>query len=70
MLNFLKRINQPNNYPPQNFYNPGYYNPNINMGYDLSRIETEIVELKRITNDLNKRVNRLENYLGINQNNY
>lgn len=70
MLNFLKRNNMPTNYPPQNFYNPNYFNPNANINYDFSRMETEIIELKRLINDLNKKVNRLENYLGINHNNY
>ena len=33
--------------------------------YDMSRLQTEINELKRLNNEMLKRVSRLENYLGI-----
>ena len=33
--------------------------------YDLSRLQSEINELKRLNNEMLKRVSRLENYLGI-----
>ena len=40
-------------YPPQNAY------------FDINRYQNEINELKRMNNELLKRINRLENYLGI-----
>ena len=38
--------------------------PNYNQ-YDLSRFDEQINELKRMNNELLKRINRIENYLGI-----
>ena len=52
------------------FFNPynnqnQYQNPNIIENYDFKRLETELNESKRIINELNKRVTKLENYLGV-----
>ena len=58
----LKRFFNPNNY--QNQFN----NPNNFENYDYKRLETELNESKRLINELTKRVNKLENYLGININ--
>lgn len=33
--------------------------------YDLSRIDEQINELRRVNTDLTRRITRLENYLGI-----
>ncbi len=52
--------NMPNN--PMNNGMPMYEN------YDLKRLETELEEANRQIKELTKKVNRLENYLGINQN--
>lgn len=52
-----------NNYYPQQPYNMIEY-PTINQ-YDLSRYDEQINELKRMNNELLKRINRIENYLGI-----
>lgn len=62
MFNNKNRLFNPNGqYPePYNNYNQSNYNQ-----YDLYRIDEQINELKRINNDLLKRINRLENYLGI-----
>ncbi len=66
MFNNKKRLFNPNSY--QN----GYYQQPYNMPeyqsynqYDLSRFDEQINELKRMNNELLKRINRLENYLGI-----
>ncbi len=50
-----------------------YLNPNMNNfypngennGYDSSVFETEIKELKRQNSEISKRLSRIENYLGI-----
>lgn len=47
---------------PEYMYNYQELNPN---NYDMSRLQTEINELKRLNNEMLKRVSRLENYLGI-----
>ena len=47
------------NNPYQDSFNPG------NMNYDVSFLETEINELKRQTLEVTKRLSRIENYLGI-----
>lgn len=80
MLNFFKRMmpsnpqfaTGPNANPYMNYpNNPNYGYPSNqpNYGYsgnyDMSRLETEISELKRQNTELTKRVVRLENYLGI-----
>ena len=53
----LKRMFNPNNqFPQQNFYPQNYY---------YRRLETELNESKRQINELTKRVQKLENYLGI-----
>ena len=64
MFDFLKKNNNRNNYyyPNQNPYNYQYqgmeqFNPNM--------IDIEIRELKRLINDLNMRLNRIEAYIGI-----
>lgn len=57
---------QPQNYPYNNYQNPYNMIDNNNYNsYDFSRIDEQINELKRINTDLLKRINRLENYLGI-----
>lgn len=48
--------------PPVNAYQMP--NPTVNS-YDISRLQTEINENKRLINELIKRINRLETYLGI-----
>ena len=62
MFNKFKNRNQFNPYP--NYQNPYMENPMYNQ-YDLSRIDEQINELKRINADILRRINRLENYLGI-----
>ncbi len=62
MFNNNKRMFNPNQYY-QNQYNPMEYQ-NINP-YDLSRYDEQINDLKRINNELLKRINRIENYLVI-----
>ena len=42
-------------HPGNNMYNP----------YDLSRIDEQLNEFKRLSNDLSRRITRIENYLGI-----
>ena len=55
----FKRLLNPNMpYPQQNY---------IPQNYDFRRLETELNEFKRQINELSKRVQKLENYLGINQ---
>lgn len=62
-----------NNPIPNPYYNdnqgvPGYmynYQEVAPNNYDLSRLQTEINELKRLNNEMLKRVSRLETYLGI-----
>lgn len=58
----------PNPYNPQNTGVPGYmygYQEVAPNNYDLGRLQSEINELKRLNNEMLKRVSRLENYLGI-----
>lgn len=55
----LKRLLQ----GPQNYYPQPY--PQPNPYYDFNRYQTEINELKRLNNEMLKRISRLENYLGI-----
>lgn len=62
MFNKFKNRNQFNQYP--NYPNPYMDNPMYNQ-YDLSRIDEQINELKRINAEILRRINRLENYLGI-----
>ena len=65
MFDFLKKNNNRNNYYypnqiPYNYqYNPGPLQVDPNM------IDIEIKELKRLINDLNMRINRIEGYIGI-----
>ena len=72
-LGGLKMFNHKNRLFNQNTYQNNYcqgqpYNmmeyPTINQ-YDLSRYDEQINELKRIHNELLKRITRIENYLGI-----
>lgn len=51
----------------QMYYQQPYYNPYnmYNDNYDLSRLDTEINELKRQQNEILKRLSKIENYLGI-----
>ena len=69
MFNNKNRLFNPNTYQNQ-YYQQQPYNmmeyPNINQ-YDFSRYDEQINELKRINNELLKRINRIENYLGIRQ---
>ena len=60
MFNNKNRLFNPNGQyqEPYNNYNPTGYNQ-----YDLYRIDEQINELKRINNDLLKRINRLEQAL-------
>lgn len=58
----------PNPYQTPNTGVPGYmytYQDVAPNNYDLSRIQAEINELKRLNNEMLKRISRLENYLGI-----
>lgn len=58
----------PNPYMNQNQGVPGYmynYQEVAPNNYDLNRLQTEIDELKRINNEMLKRVSRIETYLGI-----
>ncbi len=55
----------PNINNPEYMYNYQELNPN---NYDMGRLQTEINELKRLNNEMLKRVSRLENYLGIRRN--
>lgn len=48
---------------PYDMPQPG--NSNIYNPYDLSRIDEQLNEFKRISNDLSRRITRIENYLGI-----
>ena len=68
MFNNKNRLFNPNTYQNQNQYYQQPYNmmeyPNYNQ-YDLSRFDEQINELKRMNNELLKRINRIENYLGI-----
>ncbi len=64
----------PNPYGNTNTGVPGYmygYQEVAPNNYDLGRLQSEINELKRLNNEMLKRVSRLENYLGIrgNENN-
>lgn len=54
--------NQPMNH--EYMMNPG------SVAADFSRIELEINELKRVISDLNKRILKLENYLGVRSDGY
>lgn len=67
MFNNKKRLFNPNTYQ-NGYYNQQPYNmmeyPSYNQ-YDLSRFDEQINELKRMNNELLKRINRIENYLGI-----
>ncbi len=56
----LKRLLQG---PTQNYYPMPY--PPQNPYFDMNRCATEINELKRVNNEMLKRITRLENYLGI-----
>ena len=60
MFGNKKRLGYPNQYimPMPEF-------PDMSFNYDVNRLLTEIEENKRIINELIKRVNRLETYLGI-----
>ncbi|MBQ4570260.1 MAG: hypothetical protein IJB21_01035 [Bacilli bacterium] len=68
MFNNKNRLFNPNTIQNQNQYYQQPYNmmeyPNYNQ-YDLSRFDEQINELKRMNNELLKRINRIENYLGI-----
>lgn len=58
----------PNPYLNENAGVPGYmynYQEVAPNNYDISRLQTEINELKRLNNEMLKRVSRLETYLGI-----
>lgn len=58
----------PNPYGTQNQGVPGYmynYQEVAPNNYDISRLQTELNEVKRQNNELLKRLSRLENYLGI-----
>lgn len=49
-------------------YQQPYFNPYNNMyqdNYDLSRLDTEISELRRQQQEILKRLSKVENYLGI-----
>lgn len=57
----LKRFLNPyNNQNPNQFQNPTHFE-----NYDYKRLETELNESKRMINELTKRVTKLENYLGV-----
>ena len=70
---FFKKKEERYNNPMPNPYMqptgvPGYmynYQEVAPNNYDMSRLQTEINELKRLNNEMLKRVSRLENYLGI-----
>ena len=49
-------------------YQQPYFNPYNNMyqeNYDLSRLDTEISELRRQQQEILKRLSKVEKYLGI-----
>ena len=48
---------------PQPYYDP--YNNMYQDNYDLSRLDTEISELRRQQQEILKRLSKVENYLGI-----
>ena len=56
------RVNQ-GMYTPQ--YNPYMNNPMYGNNYDFSFLETEINELKRTNLEMSRRLSKIENYLGI-----
>lgn len=56
----LKRFFNPYNQNPNQ-----YQNPNMFENYDYKRLETELNESKRMISELNKRITKLENYLGV-----
>ena len=60
----LKRLFQG---PNQNGYPMPY--PPQPPDFDINRLTTEINELKRMNNEMLKRIARLENYLGIREQN-
>ena len=62
MFNNKNRLFNPNNQYQQPYMNYDYNGYNQ---YDLSRFDEQINELKRMNNELLKRINRLENYLEI-----
>jgi hypothetical protein len=62
MFNNKNRLFNPNNQYQQPYMNYDYNGYNQ---YDLFRFDEQINELKRMNNELLKRINRLENYLGI-----
>lgn len=66
MFSNKKRLGTPNPYMYQNpMYPPIMDYPNSTPNYDYNRLLTEINENRRLINELTKRVNRLETYLGI-----
>lgn len=62
---FKKNNNNRNSYIPN--YPTTYPSPmyNANMGYDDNMMDMEVNELKRKINDLYMRINRLESFLGV-----
>jgi hypothetical protein len=61
------RLFNPNNYPNQYYLsqpNNMMEYPNFNQ-YDLNRYDEQLNEIKRMNGELLKRINRIENYLGI-----
>ncbi len=67
MFSLFKKNNPRNmNY---NGYYPNYNEPLYN-NYDLNLIDTKLNELTRQVNDLQKRMARIEQYLGIINSNY
>lgn len=66
MFSNKKRLGTPNPYMYQNPIYPQLMDfPNPTPNYDYNRLLTEINENRRLINELTKRVNRLETYLGI-----
>lgn len=63
MFSKKHRVNQPMYQEPS--YNPYMNNGFYNGNYDMSFVETEINELKRNTLEISRRLTKIENYLGI-----
>ena len=74
MFQFLKKNNQRNNNYPSFYPNPYQNMPTNNFAplgpspYDYNMMDMEMNELKRQISDLNQRINRLEGFLGVRDN--
>ncbi len=65
---FSKKNRQNQMIYPQPYFNPYLNQEGFNLGnmnYDTNFLETEINELKRQTTEIARRLTKIENYLGI-----